>query len=86
VTKSAVSHQLRALEADLGVSLLRRGGTVRRAETTEAGAALLASVQQALTLLETACRNARASARGKRRYNLNVSANPSLAALWLAPR
>jgi len=25
VTKSAVSHQLRALEADLGVSLLRRG-------------------------------------------------------------
>lgn len=86
VTKSAVSHQLRALEADLGVSLLRRGGTVRRAETTEAGAALLASVQQALTLLETACRNARASARGTRRYNLNVSANPSLAALWLAPR
>ena len=86
VTKSAVSHQLRALEADLGVSLLRRGGTVRRAETTEAGAALLASVQQALTLLETACRNVRASARGKRRYTLNVSANPSLAALWLAPR
>ena len=86
VTKSAVSHQLRALEADLGTSLLRRGGTVRRAETTEAGAALLASVQQALTLLETACRNVRASARGKRRYTLNVSANPSLAALWLAPR
>ena len=28
VTKSAVSHQLRALEADLGVTLLRRGGTV----------------------------------------------------------
>lgn len=86
VTKSAVSHQLRALEADLETSLLRRGGTVRRAETTEAGAALLASVQQALTLLETACRNVRASARGKRRYTLNVSANPSLAALWLAPR
>jgi LysR family glycine cleavage system transcriptional activator len=86
VTKSAVSHQLRALEADLGVSLLRRGGTVRRAETTEAGAGLLASVQQALTLLETACRNARATARGRRRYTLNVSANPSLAALWLAPR
>lgn len=86
VTKSAVSHQLRALEADLGVPLLRRGGTVRRAETTEAGAGLLASVQQALTLLETACRNLRASASGRRRYRLNVSANPSLAALWLAPR
>jgi len=86
VTKSAVSHQLRALEADLGVPLLRRGGTVRRAETTAAGAELLASVQQALTLLDTACRNVRASARGRRRYTLNVSANPSLAALWLAPR
>ncbi|MGE8614526.1 MAG: LysR substrate-binding domain-containing protein [Achromobacter veterisilvae] len=86
VTKSAVSHQLRALEADLGVTLLRRGGTVRRAETTGAGADLLASVQQALTLLETACRNVRAAARGRRRYTLNVSANPSLAALWLAPR
>ncbi|WP_315135043.1 LysR substrate-binding domain-containing protein [Achromobacter marplatensis] len=86
VTKSAVSHQLRALETDLGVPLLRRGGTVRRAETTEAGADLLASVQQALTLLDTACRNARATARGRRRYTLNVSANPSLAALWLAPR
>ncbi|MGV2861066.1 LysR substrate-binding domain-containing protein [Achromobacter sp. AGC39] len=86
VTKSAVSHQLRALEADLGVSLLRRGGTVRRAETTPAGGELLASVQQALTLLDTACRQVRATARGKRRYTLNVSANPSLAALWLAPR
>ncbi|QEK93692.1 LysR family transcriptional regulator [Achromobacter insolitus] len=86
VTKSAVSHQLRALEADLGVALLRRGGTVRRAGTTAAGADLLASVQQALTLLETACRNVRASARGKRRNTLNVSANPSLAAMWLAPR
>ncbi|ASC68290.1 LysR family transcriptional regulator [Achromobacter denitrificans] len=86
VTKSAVSHQLRALEADLGATLLRRGGTARRAEPTGAGADLLASVQQALTLLETACRNVRATARGKRRYTLNVSANPSLAALWLAPR
>ena len=86
VTKSAVSHQLRALETDLGVQLLRRGGTVRRAETTEAGAKLLSSVQQALTLLESACRDVRATARGRRRYTLNVSANPSLAALWLAPR
>lgn len=86
VTKSAVSHQLRSLEADLGVPLLRRGGTVRRAETTPAGSELLVSVQQALTLLDSACRQVRATARGKRRYTLNVSANPSLAALWLAPR
>ncbi|OZI26403.1 transcriptional regulator [Bordetella genomosp. 9] len=86
VTKSAVSHQLRGLEADLGVILLRRGGTTRRAEPTEAGADLLASVQQALTLLATACRNVRVSARERQAYRLNISSNPSLAALWLAPR
>ncbi|OZI66872.1 LysR substrate-binding domain-containing protein [Bordetella genomosp. 11] len=86
VTKSAVSHQLRGLEADLGVVLLRRGGTTRRAEPTDAGADLLASVQQALTLLSTACRNVRATALGRQAHRLNISANPSLAALWLAPR
>ncbi|HEY0294510.1 MAG TPA: LysR substrate-binding domain-containing protein [Bordetella sp.] len=86
VTKSAVSHQLRTLEADLGVVLLRRGGTTRRAQTTEAGTDLLASVQQALTLLSAACRNARAAARDRQHYRLNISANPSIAALWLAPR
>ncbi|CAM3487934.1 Transcriptional regulator [Bordetella sputigena] len=86
ITKSAVSHQLRALESELGVVLLRRGGTTRRAEPTEAGADLLASVQQALTLLATACRNVRASARARQPHRLNISSNPSLAALWLAPR
>ena len=53
---------------------------------TEAGATLLVSVQQALTLLETACRNVRVAVRSKRRHSLNLSVNPSLAALWLAPR
>ena len=86
VTKSAVSHQLRALESDLGATLLHRGGTLRRAQVTEAGATLLVSVQQALTLLETACRNVRVAVRSKRRHSLNLSVNPSLAALWLAPR
>lgn len=86
VTKSAISHQLRALEADLGVTLLNRGGKLRRAEVTEAGVVLLGSVQQALTLLATACRNTRAAVQGRTRQRLNISANPSLAALWLAPR
>ncbi|MGB6105688.1 MAG: LysR substrate-binding domain-containing protein [Pusillimonas sp.] len=86
VTKSAVSHQLRALESDLGVILLHRGGTVRRAEVTEAGADLLASVRQALTLLASACRNTRVAAAGRGRQTLNLSVNPSLASLWLAPR
>lgn len=64
VTKSAISHQLRALEADLGVVLLNRGGGLRQAELTGAGADLLGSVQQALALLATACRNTRAAAQG----------------------
>ncbi|QII84391.1 LysR family transcriptional regulator [Bordetella hinzii] len=86
VTKSAISHQLRALEADLGVVLLNRGGGLRQAELTGAGADLLGSVQQALALLATACRNTRAAAQGRRRQRLNISVNPSLGALWLAPR
>ena len=77
---------MRALESDLGATLLHRGGTLRRAQVTEAGASLLISVQQALTLLETACRNVRVAVRSKRRHSLNLSVNPSLAALWLAPR
>ena len=39
-----------------------------------------------MTLLETACRNVRVAVRSKRRHSLNLSVNPSLAALWLAPR
>ena len=74
--QSAVSHQLRALESDLGATLLHRGGTLRRAQVTEAGATLLVSVQQALTLLETACRNVRVAVRSKRRHSLNLSVNP----------
>jgi len=85
VTKSAVSHQLRALEADLGAVLIRRGGTIRRAETTEAGAELLASVQQALTLLGSACHKVRTVNKSDRQV-LSVSVNPALASLWLAPR
>lgn len=86
VTKSAISHQLRALEADLGVSLLNRGGTLRRATVTDAGAELQVSVQQALAILEDSCRRLRSTAQEPTRHVLNISSNASLAALWLAPR
>lgn len=86
VTKSAVSHQLRALETDFGIELIHRGGTIRRAEVSENGVELLAAVQQALALLENACIKVRREHATTTRHVLNVSANPSFAALWLAPR
>ena len=86
VTKSAVSHQLRTLETDLGVILIHRGGTIRKAEVTDAGAELLDSVRQALALLSAACRNTREASALRGRQSINLSVNPSLAALWLAPR
>ncbi|SDV46432.1 LysR substrate-binding domain-containing protein [Chitinasiproducens palmae] len=86
VTKSAVSHQLRALEADLGATLLKRGGKLRRAEPTEIGWGLLASVRHSLSLLEAACRSTRAAAQGEERRRIRISANASFASLWLVPR
>lgn len=83
VTKSAVSHQLRGLEDELGVPLLLRGGALRRAEVTEHGAKLLASVQQALALLETTCNDIRMSARKQSAKVLNLSSSQSIATLWL---
>jgi LysR family glycine cleavage system transcriptional activator len=43
-------------------------------------------VQQALTLLEIACRDVRTATKKQQRYQLNLSANQSVAMLWLAPR
>jgi len=52
LTHGAISRQIRTLEDQLGVPLFRRFN--RRIELTEAGAAFLPSVRQALQLLETA--------------------------------
>src|ERR1700733_4874629 len=51
VTHGAVSRQIQALEAHLGVPLFRRRN--RRIELTEAGVAFLPGVRQALHVLET---------------------------------
>ncbi len=48
VSKSAISHQIRALEACLGSALFHRGGTTRRAEPTFAGQMLLKAVVDAM--------------------------------------
>jgi LysR family glycine cleavage system transcriptional activator len=88
VSTSAVSHQIRGLEASLGAVLLTRArngaGHSHTAVTTE-GEALLRAVEATFAQLATACETVREHARGTR-PTLAISANGSVASLWLAPR
>jgi DNA-binding transcriptional LysR family regulator len=81
VSTSAVSHQIKGLEASLGVRLLDRGTGVGGIRVTLAGTKLLAAASSALTLLEDACSEIRGSTK-----QLTVSANVSLSTMWLARR
>jgi DNA-binding transcriptional LysR family regulator len=81
VTPTAVSHQIRALEAWLGVPLFER--LPRQVRLTDAGERLFHSLHGAL--LDVAqridtLRPQRSSA------SLTVSTTPAFAALWLVPR
>ena len=88
VSTSAVSHQIRGLEASLGAMLLSRArngtGHTRTAVTAE-GESLLRAVEATFAQLATACEAVRERARGARPI-LSISANGSVASLWLAPR
>src|SRR5476651_993164 len=84
VTKSAISHQLRALESALGTTLMHRGGTTSRAQPTSAGQELLAAIESSLIPLGEACERFTLRRR-KRRRTLTVSANAPFSSLWLAP-
>ncbi|MEJ0016559.1 MAG: LysR substrate-binding domain-containing protein [Acetobacteraceae bacterium] len=88
VSTSAVSHQVRGLEADLGARLLtraRNGAGHTRTAVTDEGQALLRAVEATFAQLATACEAVREQARGARPM-LAISANGSVASLWLAPR
>jgi DNA-binding transcriptional LysR family regulator len=63
VAQQAVSQQIRALEATLGVTLLRRNS--RQVELTAPGAVFLADARRVLAASERAVRRARAAARGE---------------------
>ncbi len=81
VTQSAVSHQIKALEAWLGVPLVARDG--RRLGLTAQGAAYLPSLSSAFDIM------AQATARVERRTHrarLTVNALPTLATQWLIPQ
>ncbi|WP_433694638.1 transcriptional regulator GcvA [Paraburkholderia phenoliruptrix] len=81
VTHGAVSHQIRALEAELGVSLFARDG--KRVRLTETGRRYAQQVRAALGALCDATRQIRA---GDRERRLVVSMLSSFAARWVTPR
>ncbi len=81
VTQSAVSHQIKALEAWLGVALVQRNG--RGLGLTAEGAAYLPSLSSAFDLM------AQATGRIERRAQRNtllVNSMATLSAQWLIPR
>ena len=84
---SALSHPIRNLEDARGAALRTRAhngaGTSLTAVTAE-GTALLQAVEAAFAQLATACDAVRARAR-RTRPVLAISANGSVASLWLAP-
>ncbi len=81
VTHGAVSHQVRALEAELGVPLFIRNG--KRLAITAPGTRFGQTVRDAFNDITAGAQYLRAHAQQKR---LTVSCLPSFAARWLAPR
>jgi LysR family glycine cleavage system transcriptional activator len=81
VTHSAVSHRIRALEAELGVALFRRAG--RGVELSTVGAELEATLTDAFARIAQAVARVRGSDRAG---VLTISVEPSFAARWLVLR
>jgi LysR family glycine cleavage system transcriptional activator len=80
VTPAAVSHQVKRLEAYLGVELFQRGH--RSVELTTEGATLAASLSELFGQLDLALDRVTAPTAA----HLRVSTLESFAAKWLAPR
>lgn len=81
LTPSAVSHQIRLMEAELGEKLFHRIG--RSVTLTDVGERYYHQLSEALSLVETATHEV------SRRNGvdvLSVGCDPSLASLWLMPR
>ena len=81
LTQSAVSRQIKELEAQLGVALFQRRH--RALTLTEAGQQFYAATAQVLTTMRAATDRLRAQT-GKR--SVSVTTTHSFAALWLIPR
>ena len=80
LTQAAVSYQIKVLEERVGTPLFRRSG--RQVELTETGRLLAADVGEAFERMRLAFRRLQ----GEVGEVLTVSAVPSFAGNWLAPR
>jgi LysR family transcriptional regulator, glycine cleavage system transcriptional activator len=81
LTHSAISHQVRALEEELGVALFNRHG--KRIAVTPAGQQFAAVLRKSLTDIAAAAEVLQADAKHQK---LTISALTSFASRWLAPR
>lgn len=81
VTHGAISHQVRALEEELGVPLFVRHG--KRIAITPEGERFAATLRKALMEIASAAAALQADARQTR---LTVTSLPAFAARWLSPR
>jgi DNA-binding transcriptional LysR family regulator len=81
VTQSAISHQIRNLEAWLGKPLFEREGNQNR--LLPHGVLLARSLSVSLTEIEAACHRARINSTSQA---LVIAAIPSVAMCWLIPR
>lgn len=79
VTQAAVSHQVRALEEQLGLALFRR--TTRRLALTREGQRLQPAASEAFEILRRALADI-----GRGEQVLSITTTPSFGARWLAPR
>lgn len=80
VSPSAISHQIRGLEAGLGVALFARG--VRSVTLTDAGRELAAAIGGTFESLDLALRRLE----GREDGTLRISALPLFTSAWLIPR
>ncbi|UDL88788.1 LysR family transcriptional regulator [Mesorhizobium sp. PAMC28654] len=81
VTPGAVSHQIRQLEDRLGVKLVRRAGN--GIVLTRAAEAALPDIDRGFDALSSGLRRLRFERQAE---TFTISADPSFASLWLAPR
>jgi LysR family glycine cleavage system transcriptional activator len=81
VTPAAISHQVKALEADLGIQLFRR--YANGLELTQLGSRFLPGLEQGFEQLWNSVDRLRQATRHNR---LDVAVAPSFAAKWLLPR
>ncbi|WDZ96168.1 transcriptional regulator GcvA [Herbaspirillum sp. WKF16] len=81
VTPGAVSHQVRALEEELGLQLFVRHG--KRIAVTETGQRFAATIRKSLGEIALAAEHLRSLNRQQR---LVISSTPSFSSRWLAPR